>query len=94
VRECWSTSNPEYLRLIRGVENWLGLRSIAMVICTRIIAGKQSRQVRFYISSLPSNAERRQTTSGRLEPGLSPQSLPNRPLDAIALTGRPLGDGE
>lgn len=53
VRECWSTSNPEYLRLIRGVENWLGLRSIAMVICTRIIAGKESRQVRFMSPACP-----------------------------------------
>lgn len=58
VRECWSTSNPEYLSLIRGVDNWLGLKSIAMIICTRIIDGKETRQVRFYISSLPSHAER------------------------------------
>jgi predicted transposase YbfD/YdcC len=58
VRECWSTSNPEYLELIRGRENWMGLRSIAMVISTRIINGKETKQVRFYISSLPSNADR------------------------------------
>ena len=58
IRECWSTSNPEYLNLIRGVQNWAGLRSIAMVICTRIIEGKETREVRFYISSLASNAER------------------------------------
>ena len=32
VRECWSTSNPAYLNLIRGSENWAGLQSIAMVI--------------------------------------------------------------
>ena len=24
IRECWSTSNPAYLRLIRGLENWRG----------------------------------------------------------------------
>lgn len=58
VRECWSTSNPEYLNLIRGFENWVGLQSIVMVVCTRIIDGKESRYVRYYISSLPSNAER------------------------------------
>lgn len=57
VRECWSTSNPEYLKLIRGVENWLGLQSICMVVCTRIIAGRETKQVRYYISSLLSNAE-------------------------------------
>jgi predicted transposase YbfD/YdcC len=58
VRECWSTSNPEYLQLIRNVENWAGLQSIAMVICTRIIAEKQTQHTRYYITTLPSNAER------------------------------------
>ena len=58
VRECWSTSNPAYLNLIRDRENWLGLESIAMLIATRIIEGKETKKVRFYISSLPSNAER------------------------------------
>src|SRR5689334_5407057 len=53
VRECWSTSNPEYLNLIRNVQNWLGLKSIAMVVCTRIIDNKETKHVRFYISSLP-----------------------------------------
>jgi predicted transposase YbfD/YdcC len=58
VRECWSTANPEYLNLIRNVQNWTGLKSIAMVVCTRIIANKETKHVRFYISSLPSNAKR------------------------------------
>jgi predicted transposase YbfD/YdcC len=58
VRECWSTSNPEYLHLIRDLENWMGLQSIAMVVCTRIIADKETRFVRYYISSLESDAER------------------------------------
>ncbi len=58
VRACWSTSNPEYLNLIRGRQDWAGLKSIAMVVSTRIIEGKETRRVRFYISSLPSQAER------------------------------------
>jgi predicted transposase YbfD/YdcC len=58
VRECWSTSNPEYLNLIRDKQNWVGLKSIAMIVCTRVIDGKETRRVRFYISSLPSQAER------------------------------------
>lgn len=58
VRECWSTSNPEYLNLIREREHWLGLKSIAMVMSTRIIDRQETKRVRFYISSLPSNAER------------------------------------
>ena len=58
VRECWSTANPEYLSLIRNVQNWAGLQSIAMVVCTRIMGEKQTQHVRFYISSLPSDAKR------------------------------------
>jgi predicted transposase YbfD/YdcC len=58
VRECWSTAYPEYLNLIRDVHNWAGLKSIAMVISTRIIDGKETKMARFYISSLPGNAER------------------------------------
>jgi predicted transposase YbfD/YdcC len=58
VRECWSTSNPEYLNLIRGLQNWAGINSIAMIVCTRIIDGKETRYVRYYISSLVSDAER------------------------------------
>ena len=58
VRECYSTSNPAYLRLIRNLDNWAGLKSIAMVICTRIIGDKVTKEVRYYISSLSSDAER------------------------------------
>jgi predicted transposase YbfD/YdcC len=58
VRECWSTDKPAYLNLIRGVEQWAGLQTIAMVICTRIIGDQQTQQTRYYISSLPSHAER------------------------------------
>jgi len=58
VRECWSTSNPDYLNLIRERENWRELKSVAMVMATRILDGKETKKVRFYISSLPSNAER------------------------------------
>ena len=58
VRECWSTSHPEYLNLIRGLKNWAGLQSIAMVVCTRILDGQETKHVRFYISSLSSDAKR------------------------------------
>ena len=58
TRECWSTSNPEYLNLIRNVTNWVGLKSIAMIVSTRSIDGHETRFVRFYITSLPSDAKR------------------------------------
>ena len=58
VRECWSTSEPAYLELIRNLDTWAGIRSIAMVACTRITDDQETKQVRYYISSLPSDAER------------------------------------
>jgi len=58
IRECWSTSDPAYLNLIREKENWTGLQSIVMIVCTRIVAGKETKKVRYYISSLPSNPKR------------------------------------
>ena len=58
IRECWSTSNPEYLNLIRDLPAWAGLKSISMVVSTRKIGEEETRKVRFYISSLPSHAER------------------------------------
>jgi len=58
IRECWSTSNPAYLNLIRDKEKWAGLQSIVMVVCTRRVAGKETKKLRYYISSLPSDAKR------------------------------------
>ena len=58
TRECWSTSDPAYLNLIRDRENWVGLRSIAMVVSTRMVGDKQTKKIRYYISSLPSDPER------------------------------------
>lgn len=58
IRECWSTSDPAYLNLIRNKENWPGLQSIVMLVCTRNVAGKETKTVRYYISSLPSHPKR------------------------------------
>lgn len=53
IRECWCTSDPAYLNLIRDRTNWTALQSVAMVVSTRIVAGKQTQKVRHYISSCP-----------------------------------------
>ena len=58
IRECWSTANPEYLKLIRHCDHWAGLQSVAMVVNTRIIGDKETKYVRYYITTLPSNAKR------------------------------------
>lgn len=56
VRQCWSTSDSEYLESIRNRHNWKGLKSIVMVEAERIIGGKSSVEIRYFISSLTSNA--------------------------------------
>ena len=58
VRQCWSTSDPEYLESIRNRHNWKGLKSIVMIESERIIAGKSSVEIRYFISSLASDAKR------------------------------------
>ena len=58
VRECWSTSDPAYLRLIRDWQHWTGLQSIALIKCTRMVDEKETAYVRYYLSSLSSDAER------------------------------------
>lgn len=58
VRECFSTSHPDYLQLIRHRQEWADLTSIAMVVCTRSIGDQVTKRIRYYISSLPSDAQR------------------------------------
>lgn len=58
IRECWCTSDPAYLNLIRDRANWTALQSVTMIVSTRIVAGKQAKKVRYYISSLPSDPKR------------------------------------
>lgn len=50
IHECYSTSSPAYLRSIRHLHNWVGLKSIAMVICTRIIGDKITKE---YVTTFP-----------------------------------------
>jgi len=58
VRECWTTSDPEYLACIGNVKKWIGLQSISMIIRQRITDDKETTKIRFYISSLEANAKK------------------------------------
>lgn len=58
IRQCWTTSDPEYLATLREGTKWKGLHSLVMITAERIIRGKSSLETRFYISSLESNAPR------------------------------------
>jgi len=57
IRECWTTSDPEYLRYIASLAEWPGLRSIAMVQAERRIGDERTVTRRYFISSLESNAK-------------------------------------
>jgi predicted transposase YbfD/YdcC len=58
VRECWTTSDPEYLDSIGQVNKWANLKSIAMIVRRRLIDGQETTKTRFYISSLQADAKR------------------------------------
>lgn len=57
IRQCWTTSDPEYLNTLRTLHKWQGLSSIVMIVAERITDRHTSTETRYYISSLPANAE-------------------------------------
>jgi predicted transposase YbfD/YdcC len=57
TRECWSTSDPEYLRYIATLADWQGLQSIAMVQAERQLGDETTVTRRYFISSLKSDAK-------------------------------------
>jgi predicted transposase YbfD/YdcC len=57
VRDCWSTSDPDYLRYIATLAKWRGLQSIAMIQSERRIGDQTTTTRRYFISSLKSDAQ-------------------------------------
>jgi predicted transposase YbfD/YdcC len=57
IRECWTTSDAEYLHHIDTLAEWKGLRSIAMVQAERQLGEDTTTTRRYFISSLESDAE-------------------------------------
>ncbi len=58
VRECWATNDESYLNYIKNeLGEWAGLQSLVMVQAERRINGEVSVEKRYYISSLPPDAE-------------------------------------
>jgi predicted transposase YbfD/YdcC len=58
IRECWSTSDPEYLNYIGTLAEWRGLQSIVMIQTERQMGDQTTVTRRYFISSLRSDAER------------------------------------
>lgn len=57
VRECWTTSAPDYLWYLPNLDQWAGLRSIAMVRSERRRNKETMVKHRYFISSLESDAK-------------------------------------
>ena len=57
IRQCWTTSDPEYLQYIASFADWKGLQSIGMIQAERRIGEEKSVKQRYFISSLESNAK-------------------------------------
>ncbi len=56
TRECWVTSEPDYLWYLPNLKKWLGLRSIAMIKAERRTDQKTTVEYRYFISSLAGDA--------------------------------------
>jgi len=56
-RRCWSIADAEYLSYLNPHGEWPGLRSVAKVTGERRIGEENSKESRYYISSLPGDAE-------------------------------------
>jgi predicted transposase YbfD/YdcC len=57
TRECWTTSDPDYLRYLPDPSVWKGLQTIVMVKAERRLGQERAIEVRYYISSLHSDAK-------------------------------------
>ena len=56
-RRCWAISEPDHLDYLNDGNRWKNLTSIGMVESERSVDGKTSVESRYYISSLPGDAE-------------------------------------
>jgi predicted transposase YbfD/YdcC len=58
IRECWTTSHPDYFPFLRNASDWLNLRTLVMIRTERRQADKTSVEVRYHLSSLESKANK------------------------------------
>lgn len=57
IRECWTTSAPDYLAYLPNRSAWPSLRTLVMICSERRLAHKTSLELRYYISSLSTGAK-------------------------------------
>jgi len=56
IRQCWATSDEEYLAYLREGDQWSGLRTLAMIVTERQVGDKTEVKTRYFISSLAAPA--------------------------------------
>ncbi len=52
IRECWTISEPEILKHLRGSERWKKLATVSCIRSRRKIGDKETSEVRYHIASI------------------------------------------
>ena len=52
IRECWTISDPQVLRHLRGFENWKNLLTVSRIRAQRLIGEESSCEDRYHIASI------------------------------------------
>ncbi|RPI68586.1 MAG: ISAs1 family transposase, partial [Geobacteraceae bacterium] len=52
IRECWTISDPQILRHLRGFENWKKLQTVSCIRSQRWIGDEKTSEDRFHIASM------------------------------------------
>jgi predicted transposase YbfD/YdcC len=58
IRECWATSDEEYLDYLRERDKWKGVKTLAMIRSERQIDEQIEVAFRYFISSLAASAKK------------------------------------
>lgn len=58
IRQCWSVDPSSWASYFRTLDQWETIQSIAMVEAERRVNGQVTCEKRFFIASIPPNAER------------------------------------
>jgi predicted transposase YbfD/YdcC len=56
IRECWTTSNAEYMAYLRDLSAWANLYTIVMIKRERRVDTKTETEIQYYITSLVGSA--------------------------------------
>ena len=58
IRQCWTISDPDVLRCLRGTKDWKKLASVVKVQAERRTGQETTIEDRYYLSSLAGNAQK------------------------------------